>query len=66
MRRARKPLKRWEIRCEEVNPDVVVVFGDDQHEQFQDDNMPTFAIYHGKSLPVVTHTARNPAAWKVG
>jgi hypothetical protein len=44
--------------------DVVVVFGDDQHEQFHDENMPTFAIYHGKSLPVVTHTGRNPAAWK--
>jgi 3-O-methylgallate 3,4-dioxygenase len=44
--------------------DVVIVFGDDQHEQFQDDNMPTFAVYHGKSLPVVTHTGRNPAAWK--
>jgi hypothetical protein len=44
--------------------DVVIIFGDDQHEQFQDDNMPTFAIYHGKSLPVVTHTGRNPAAWK--
>jgi hypothetical protein len=44
--------------------DVVVVFGDDQHEQFQDDNMTTFAVYHGKSLPVVTHTGRNPAAWK--
>jgi hypothetical protein len=47
-----------------ANVDVVVVFGDDQHEQFQDDNMPTFAIYHGKSLPVVTHTGRNPATWK--
>lgn len=44
--------------------DAVVVFGDDQQEQFQDDNMPTFAIYHGKSLPVVTHTGRHPAAWK--
>ena len=44
--------------------DLVVIFGDDQHEQFQDDNMPTFAIYHGKSLPVVTHTGRNLAAWK--
>jgi hypothetical protein len=48
----------------QADVDVVVVFGDDQHEQFQDDNMPTFAIYHGKSLPVVTHTGRNPAAWK--
>lgn len=44
--------------------DLVVIFGDDQHEQFQDDNMPTFAVYHGKSLPVVTHTGRNPTAWK--
>jgi 3-O-methylgallate 3,4-dioxygenase len=44
--------------------EVVVIFGDDQHEQFSDDNMPAFAIYHGKSLPVVTHTGRNPAAWK--
>ena len=49
---------------QQAEVDVVVVFGDDQHEQFQDDNMPTFAIYHGKSLPVVTHTGRNPAAWK--
>ena len=48
----------------EAEVDLVVIFGDDQHEQFQDDNMPTFAIYHGKSLPVVTHGGRNPAAWK--
>ncbi len=44
--------------------DIVVVFGDDQHEQFYDDNMPTFALYHGPSLSVVKHTGRNPAAWK--
>ncbi len=48
----------------QANPDLVIVFGDDQHEQFYDDNMPTFAIYHGKSLPVVKHSGRNPAAWK--
>jgi len=50
---------------QEANPDVVVVFGDDQHEQFYDDNMPTFAIYHGKSLPVVKHTGRNLSGWKL-
>ena len=49
---------------QKVNADVIVVFGDDQHEQFYDDNMPTFALYHGGSLPVVKHTGRNPAAWK--
>lgn len=48
----------------QANVDVIVVFGDDQHEQFYDDNMPTFAVYHGKSLPVVKHTGRNPAEWK--
>jgi len=48
----------------EAKPDVIVVFGDDQHEQFHEDNMPTFAVYYGKSLPVVKHTGHNPAAWK--
>jgi hypothetical protein len=47
-----------------AKPDLVVIFGDDQQEQFHDDNMPTFALYHGKTLPVVKHTGRNPAAWK--
>lgn len=49
---------------QKAKADLVVVFGDDQHEQFHDDNMPMFALYHGKSLPVVKHTRRNPAAWK--
>jgi aromatic ring-opening dioxygenase LigB subunit len=44
--------------------DTVVVFGDDQQEQFHDDNMPMFAIYHGTSLPVVRHNNLRPAAWK--
>lgn len=47
-----------------ANTDVVVVFGDDQHEQFGDDNMPTFAIYHGKSIPVVHDSGQRPAGWK--
>jgi 3-O-methylgallate 3,4-dioxygenase len=47
-----------------ANADVVVIFGDDQHEQFGDDNMPTFAIYHGKSIPVVRDSGVRPAGWK--
>jgi OH-DDVA oxygenase/3-O-methylgallate 3,4-dioxygenase len=27
--------------------DAIVMFGDDQHEQFDDGNMPAIAIYHG-------------------
>jgi catalytic LigB subunit of aromatic ring-opening dioxygenase len=45
--------------------DVIVVFGDDQHEQFSDDNMPTFALYCGASLPVVKkHFGGLPGEWK--
>lgn len=47
-----------------ANADVVVVFGDDQQEQFHDDNMPMFAIYHGKSLPVVKDSGLRPSGWK--
>ncbi len=47
-----------------ANADAVVIFGDDQHEQFGDDNMPTFAIYHGKSIPVVRDSGVRPAGWK--
>ena len=31
-------------------PDVCIMFGDDQHEAFGDDNMPSFAIYHGETV----------------
>lgn len=33
-----------------ADPDVIVIFGDDQHEQFHDDNMPMFCIFNGASL----------------
>ncbi len=32
--------------------DAIVIFGDDQHEQFGDENMPAVAIYHGESCTV--------------
>ena len=35
---------------DKARPDVIVIFGDDQHEQFRDDNMPMFAIYRGPAM----------------
>ena len=43
---------------------AIVVFGDDQHEQFLDDNLPALAIYHGETLPVVRHGDGAAAPWK--
>jgi aromatic ring-opening dioxygenase catalytic subunit (LigB family) len=33
---------------ETLRPDVIIVVGDDQHENLVDDNMPPFTIYMGK------------------
>lgn len=50
-------------KLQEARADVVVTFGDDQHEQFLDDNMPTFAVYHGPELPVPRRSGAMPE-WK--
>lgn len=39
-------------------PDVIVVVGDDQHEQFKDDNMPMFSVYYGDGVEVVKRDHR--------
>lgn len=43
-----------------VSPDTVLIIGDDQHEQFWEDNMPTFSIYYGET---VEQKERRPEAW---
>jgi hypothetical protein len=39
-------------------PDVILVVGDDQHEQFKDDNMPMFSVYYGDGVEVVKRDHR--------
>jgi hypothetical protein len=33
-----------------VSPDVCIIFGDDQHESFHEDNMPAMSIYWGETV----------------
>jgi 3-O-methylgallate 3,4-dioxygenase len=40
------------------SPDILIVVGDDQHENFFDDNMPAFAVYMADSV-LVTRKMRN-------
>jgi hypothetical protein len=44
--------------------DAIVIFGDDQHEQFFDDNMPAIAIYNGADVPIVIKHREGAAAWR--
>lgn len=38
-------------KLKEVDPDVVIIIGDDHKEVFQDDNMPALSVYWGDTLP---------------
>ncbi|MGH7827840.1 MAG: hypothetical protein ACREQ7_22025 [Candidatus Binatia bacterium] len=46
--RCRKAMEALRRTLDKWAPDVVVVLGDDQHENLLDDNMPPFLIYAGK------------------
>ncbi len=37
---------------DEVKPDITVIVSDDQDEWFFEDNMPTFAVFWGESVPI--------------
>jgi aromatic ring-opening dioxygenase LigB subunit len=43
--RNQRAMDRLGQKLAEVNPDVVIVVGDDQHEWFQEDIQPSFSIY---------------------
>ena len=47
-----------------TSPDVLVIVGDDQHENLLDDNMPVFCIYRGASVKAVDRSDRRSVAWK--
>ena len=40
-------------RLRAAEPDVIVILGDDQHEQFHGGNMPMFCVYHGDEVAMV-------------
>lgn len=40
-------------RLRAANPDVILMIGDDQHEQFHGENMPMFCIFHGDRVQLV-------------
>jgi hypothetical protein len=53
-------ISRLAATVEEVQPDVIVAIGDDQHEMFKDDNMPAMGIYWGETVPNVPHRQDSP------
>jgi len=56
-------LRRVRSRLDEFNPDVVIIWGDDQYENFQEDLVPPFAIcaYGDIDLRPWAHAASSSA-----
>ncbi len=46
-------LNEIQKRFGQTNPDVVVMFGDDQGELFYDDNYPSISVYWGDSIRII-------------
>lgn len=49
-RRCMQAFQVLKERLEQVNPDALVIFGDDQDEMFHFDNCPAFGIYLGEEF----------------
>ena len=54
---AQRALGKLHDVLREAKPDVLVVVGDDQNEQFGLDQMPTFCVYRGASMEVKKRAA---------
>ncbi|MBM2805849.1 MAG: protocatechuate 3,4-dioxygenase [Deltaproteobacteria bacterium] len=46
-----------------ARPDVAIVIGDDQHEQFFEENMPMFSIYYNETVEQKVRAAHGRASW---
>ena len=53
-----KGLDELQSRFTDLDPDVVVMFGDDQSEMFFDDNMPSINVYWGKEMTLLPRPIR--------
>lgn len=53
-------------RIKAANLDVLVIFGDDQHEVLLPDNMPGFMVFHGAEVPFMRTSDERLAAMTEG
>ena len=66
-RRINDGVARLAAALAEADPDAVVIVGDDHHELFSEQSMPTIAVYWGETIdafpPDWIFPAVEPAAW---
>lgn len=65
-RRNQDVLNQLSGRIKAARLDVLVIFGDDQHEVLLADNMPAFMVFNGKDVPFRPLSAERVAAMTEG
>ena len=62
----RQGIEKVAAALDEAAPDVLLIVGDDQHEQFLEDNMPAMLVYGGDAIEndVLPLPADAPAYWR--
>jgi hypothetical protein len=53
--RCNRAIDRLRQKLDVLNPDVIVIVGDDQHENMTDDNMPPFTLFLGDEVEASLH-----------
>jgi hypothetical protein len=56
-------LEEMKKRVQTAKLDALIVLGDDQHELYQDDNMPAIGIYYGETIRNAVQTALPEDQW---
>jgi hypothetical protein len=64
--RNQERLAQLSQKIKSANLDVLVVFGDDQHEVLLNDNMPAFMVFTGKDVPFKPTSQERLAAMSEG
>ncbi|HZT63228.1 MAG TPA: protocatechuate 3,4-dioxygenase [Burkholderiales bacterium] len=56
-------MKRMRAEIAQANLDALVIVGDDQHELFKDQHMPSIGIYYGESIRNVARANAKRFSW---
>ena len=56
-------MKRMRAEIAQAKLDALVIVGDDQHELFQDQHMPSIGIYYGESIRNAARTNAKRFSW---
>ena len=59
----KQAVARLQTDIEQAELDALIIFGDDQNELFDSDNMPAIGIYYGETIPNLARSEQRSSDW---